>query len=242
MAGNDSRWRKREALDFFTQKLLTSEVKDSIAKIILFGSFLKGKTKADSDIDLFIAALDNLNAVSDICAELSLEALFKYGERIEPLVGSIKDLRRNDSYFTRRVLKGGKEIFSMKEEALRKGEAGNSLNLAVEYLNQSRANLELGNFRLIVDGAYNAAELCAKGLLLLKGEEIPKRHGSIVKRLSEAYIKTGELPREIGRAFNRSLEIRSKARYEYHAAITEHEAKEMLKLAEEFVKALEDRL
>ena len=242
MAAKNSRGRKREALDFFIHRLLASEIKHEIAKVILFGSFLKGRAEADSDIDLFIAAADNLNAVSAICAALSLEALLKYGERVGPLVGSLEELRRNDSYFTRRVLQGGKEIFSVKEEELRRREARNFLNLAVEYLNQSRSNLELGNFRLICDGAYNAAELCAKGLLLLKGKELPRRHGSIVKRLSETYIKTGELSRDIGRALNRGLEIRSKARYEYHTTISEHDAKEALKLAEELVKALEDRL
>jgi len=234
--------KKWKALRFFIQQLLSSEVKDSIAKIILFGSLKDGKVEERSDIDVFIVALNWLQQVGETCDEASLETALRFDESIQPLVACIDELRNSDVYFFRRVLENQEEVFTMAEEEIQKGEAGNYLALAVEYFEQSRSNLELSNYRLIIDGSYNAAELCAKGLLILKGEDIPKKHGSVVQVFSRLYIKSEELPREIGRALNQGLRLRNRARYEYHADITEREAKAALDLAEKMVKALEDKL
>lgn len=234
--------QKHEALDFFIRHLLTDGVKESIAKIVLFGSLARGETAPESDIDLFIVALDHLPAVSRRCAEASLETALRYGEQVEPIVGCVDQYLLEGSYFSHHVLRNGKEIYSIDEGEIRRGQARTFLLLAIEYLDQSRSNLELGNYRLLVDGAYNAAELCVKGLLVLKGESIPRRYGRIIGRFSELYIKGGEIPREVGRGLNRGLELRNRARYEYHSEITQRDAEEMLALAEELVAALEDQL
>ena len=234
--------KKYEALDFFIRHLLADEVRKSVAKIILFGSLAEGRAEEESDIDLFIVALDDLPAVSRRCAEASLETTLRYGEQVEPIVGCVDRYLRDDSYFFHQVLRGGEEVYTVEEEEIRRGQARAFLLLAIEYLKQSRSNLELGNYRLLVDGAYNAAELSAKGLLVLKGEAIPWRHGGLIQRFSELYIKSGELSREIGRGLNRGLELRNRARYEYHTEITRQDAEEVLALAEELVEALEDRL
>ena len=234
--------QKYEALDFFVRRLLTDGVERSVAKIILFGSLAGGEVEPESDIDLFIVALDDLPAVSQRCAEASLETALRYGEQVEPIVGCIDKYLLEDSYFSYHVLRDGKEIYSMDEREIQRGQARTFLLLAIEYLDQSRANLALGNYRLLVDGAYNAAELCVKGLLVLKGETIPRRHGRIIGRFSELYIKGGEIPRELGRRLNRGLELRNRARYEYHTEVTERDAEEMLTLADALVTVLENRL
>lgn len=231
-----------EALDFFVNYLRASDEKDRIARLILFGSVLDGQAEADSDIDVFVEVLDDPTAVSELCAEASLETMLKYGLRIEPIVGPTNRYFQPDSYFSRQVLKEGKAIYSMPEEEIRRGEARNLMLLAIEYLEQIRPNLELGSFRLVVDGAYNTAELCVKGLLRLRGKAIPRKHGAIVQTFSESYIKEGALPRDVGRLLNRGLELRNRARYQYHTEITQADAETMLALAEELVRILEDRL
>lgn len=235
---------KREALRFFTKQLLNSEAKDLIAKIILFGSLAnnKGSVKKESDIDIYIVALDNLDQVAKRCDQASLETALQYDESVEPIIGSIEKFKDGKSYFLRQVLENQEEVYTVPEEEMQKGEAQNYLSIATEYLDSSRSNLKLENYRLIIDGAYNAAELAAKGLLILEGEEIPKRHGSVIRVFSKIYIKPEKLPREIGRSFNQALRLRNQARYEYHATITEKQAKDILNLAEKLVKALEDHL
>jgi len=144
--------------------------------------------------------------------------------------------------FLRRLLEGGEEVYQVDEERLRVEEARDYLALAGEYLRQSRALFPLGYYRLLIDGAYNAAELAANGLLSLKGVPIPHRHGSIVQKFAQVYILSGELSRELGRRLNRGLTLRNQARYLLLANIAEAEAQEALSLAEELIQKLEEKL
>ena len=237
--------KKRQALRFFVEQLLSSEARDSIAKIILFGSLKRGEVEEDSDVDAYVVALNQPKRVSEACADASLETGFKFDESVEPLVLSVEEYREDNQrwYFSgRRVLDDSEEVYTVPDEEIRLAEANDYLVLASEYLKQSRFNLEPGNYRLVIDGSYNAAELCAKGLLVLKGKEVPKRHGSIVQAFSNICVKSGELPREIGRALRQGLELRNRARYKLHAAITEGEARAAIDLAEKLIQALEDGL
>jgi|Deesub1362B_J571_1020462.scaffolds.fasta_scaffold08216_2 predicted nucleotidyltransferase len=52
--------RKYLAIDDFTRRLLNSEVKDLIAKVLLFGSVRKGDARAESDVDLLVLATSSL--------------------------------------------------------------------------------------------------------------------------------------------------------------------------------------
>ena len=45
---------KYKALEDFTQRILASDVKDQIAKIILFGSVARGDARQDSDVDVLV--------------------------------------------------------------------------------------------------------------------------------------------------------------------------------------------
>ena len=86
-----------------------------------------------------------------------------------------------------------------------------------------------------IDAAYNAAELCVKGLLLLRLDDIPGSHGGLVGKFGELYVQTGELPRELGRRLNKGLDARAAARYDYAAQITEEMARDVLQLARELI-------
>ena len=138
--------KKRQALRFFAEELLSSDVRDSIAKIILFGSLRDGEVEEESDVDLFIVALNRLQQVAEACDEVSLETALRFDESVQPLVGCIDEFYNSHQYFFRRVLKDHEEVYTMTEEEIQKGEASNYLALAVEYLEQSRSNLELGNY------------------------------------------------------------------------------------------------
>ena len=233
---------KREAMNFFIRSLLSTPIGRIIAKAYLFGSLAEQKVTEESDIDLFIVALNSLREVAEECDRVGLETMIKYNEVVQPIVGCIDELRRNGSYFHRKVIKNRKEIYSMSEEEIKRGEAGEFLELADQYYRESHSNLDLGNYRLLVDGAYNSVELCLKGFLILQGEDIPRRHTTIVQQFSRLYIKTGKLPREIGRKINLGLRLRNQARYERHREITKEDAGTMLGLAKELLQALEDKL
>jgi hypothetical protein len=238
----DIKRKKQRALDLFLKELLKTEAKNSIAKIILFGSLLKGDAREESDIDLLVVTSDSLREVSYACADASFETAMATGESVEPLVRCIDDVRYPQSYFLYSTLKRGKEVYSMDGQELKRKEARNYLDLATEYLDGSRANSQKGYFRIAVDAAYNACELAIKGLLLLRLPDIPGSHGGIVNKFGELYVKTGEVPKEMGREIGIALERRNNARYEPHAPITEEHAEEIIDLGERLREILEKKL
>jgi uncharacterized protein (UPF0332 family) len=55
-------------------------------------------------------------------------------------------------------------------------------------------------------------------------------------------VKAGEIDAEVGRAMNRGLERRNKARYDAHAVIALSDAREMLELADGLLALARERL
>ena len=112
------------------------------------------------------------------------------------------------------------------------------MELAEEYLDGARDTMQIGHYRLAVDAAYNAAELCAKGFLVLELQDMPSSHGGVIVKFSEIYIKADKLPKKLGRRLNQALAMRNKARYDRHAAVGKTEAEFVMELAGEMIQAL----
>lgn len=238
----DIQTKKERAIDYFLKELLKKEARYHIAKIILFGSLLKGEAKKGSDIDLLVITTDSFKEISNACADASFETALSTGESVEPIVRCIDEARYPQSYFMYSVLKRGREVYSMEEQELKRKEAQNYLYLSLEYLKGSKSNSEKGYFRIAVDTAYNACELAIKGLLLLRLPDIPGSHGGIVQKFGELFVKTGEVPKEFGRNIGLALEKRNNARYEPHAQITKEDAEGIIDLGERLQKILEKNL
>jgi uncharacterized protein (UPF0332 family) len=127
----------------------------------------------------------------------------------------------------------------MGEKELRIKEAEGYIILAEEYITSAKS---LSSSRAVIDLAYNAAELCARGFLVITGSDIPSSHSGIVRKFSELYIKKDLLPKEIGRDLNKGLELRNKARYEPHVELSKEGAERMVKLAESMLSLLSSQL
>jgi len=159
--------------------LLNSEVKDCIAKVVLFGSYAKGQASADSDIDVLVLTTENNEA----------------GQ----VVMDIDSFYLHRDYFTYNVLRYGQEIYSMDKNEIKTAMLGKLKDLAEEYQESAQEVLDNGRIRLAVDAAYNAAELAAKDLILCKQDDLPGSHGGIVAGFGKLYVKTEELDKSIGR-------------------------------------------
>jgi uncharacterized protein (UPF0332 family) len=129
-----------------------------------------------------------------------------------------------------------------KKTELKLKEAKGKLKLAKKNLKVAHSLLEDNNIRVCTDISYNVAELCARALILLKIDIIPSRHGGIVRKFGEFYVKDGPLDKEIGRKMNKGLEYRGDARYKYEANITKTHAVHNLNLAEKLIAFLEKEL
>ena len=233
--------KKREALSYYLESLLRGRLKDKIAAVYLFGSMAQGRAVQESDVDLLIFGAGELEQIADLCAELQLETYCRYSESVEALVYPLEAMR-TPSYFLYRVIHRGEEVYRMDEGELKRQEARNLLNLAEEYLEGAREILAAKRFRIVCDTAYNAVELCIKGLLLLEMDELPKTHGGIIGEFGRHYVQSGKVAKELGRRLNRGLELRNKARYDFNIRVSREEAEGMLGLAEEMAQLLETRL
>jgi predicted nucleotidyltransferase len=60
---------KGQALDDFTARLLSSPMKDHIARIVLFGSVLDGEDQPNSDVDVLVFGTGRLRELSEACAK-----------------------------------------------------------------------------------------------------------------------------------------------------------------------------
>jgi uncharacterized protein (UPF0332 family)/predicted nucleotidyltransferase len=234
--------KKREALNGFSRYLLSSPEGKNVGKIILFGSLIGGEVRDGSDVDVLILASGNLNEVENAAADAAFETGMEFGESVEPLVYCLDEVRYPSSYFLYNVSRKGEEIYSMDEAQIRQEESRGYRDLALEYLEGAMDSLKSGHPRLAVDAAYHAAELCTKGLLLLKMDKLPASHGGVVIKFGEIYIKKGLVERNAGRAMNKALALKNKSRYDRHALIGSKEAKEVFKLTKDMIRILDKAL
>ena len=225
----------------FRDTLISSHIGNQILKIIWFGSTLKGDSQRDSDVDILIITADGEDVRREI-ADVLLDVQMKTRAPIEITTSSIDDLYPLSDYFLQNVLSYGKEVFSMSEEKLKISAARHYLALAQEYLQSSQDAISSNHYRLGLDGAYNAAELAVKGLLLIKIPDLPGSHGGIAQRFGELFIKTEELDRILGRKLNQALDLRNQARYKYTARISKDDAQSVYELATELINILENSL
>jgi predicted nucleotidyltransferase len=73
--------RKYRALDDFVARVEESPISDRIAKLILYGSVLRGDAHEESDIDVLVVATDDLRQVGETCGDIHEESdIQKFGE------------------------------------------------------------------------------------------------------------------------------------------------------------------
>ena len=230
--------QKREAASYFVERLLESGVRDELVEILLFGSVARGTAQNSSDIDVMIIGVGNLERIREVASDVQLDTYEKYEEGVEYLVYPLERLRFPSSYFLYRVLRHGKEIYRMDDTSLRRREAENYLQLSEEYQEGAQEAFKAKRWRIATDAAYNAAELSIKGLLLLEQGDLPTSHGGLVGAFGRLYVKSGKIPKIVGRQLNQGLELRNKARYELNADIDHDKAESVLELARRLQKVL----
>ena len=231
----------KSLLNNFKDYLLNSELKDHIAKIILYGSHAKGTGTPDSDVDILIFTTDGMD-VEKALMDKVYDFMIEQNAPLEVLTSGLDGLFLNQDYFIYNVTRYGTEIYTMEKEEIKLAMVKDIRDLAEEYFESAQEVLERNRIRLAIDAAYNAAELAAKGLILLKQDDLPGSHGGIVSLFGQLYVKTGEMEKEIGRGLNTALGLRNKARYKPDATVTKEDAKEILGLAERLIQLVSERM
>jgi uncharacterized protein (UPF0332 family)/predicted nucleotidyltransferase len=233
---------KHRALDEFLRRLKRRAVWRKIAKVILYGSVLRGEAGEESDIDVLLVGTGDLREVEEAASDVAFSVLLDLDQRVEPLVYCLDDFR-SPRAFLLAVRREGKEVYSMPPDEMARREAEDLLELAQSYYAMARSLLVPESVRGAIDLAYNAAELCVRALLRLRQEELPKTHGGLVQKFSQILIKQEQaIPADVGRALNRALSRRSQSRYDPHAVLTEADARAALRVADRLLQTLETEL
>lgn len=220
-------------------RLLKSEAKKYLLKIILFGSHAKGEATKDSDIDLLIVRT-NGKEVEEIMNTAIYNILLDISAPIEVFISPVEEILWPDSYFIYNILSYGKEVFSMDKDILKKEAFTGLMQLSNEYLISAEDAACSGHYRLATDAAYNAVELIAKALLLKKLDDLPGSHGGIVNKFGELYVKTSEVPYDIGKNLHHALLLRNRARYKWEAKINRDEYEDVHSLVKELTTVAEE--
>lgn len=229
-----------EIINRFKDFLLASEVGARIAKVFLFGSHAKKTATADSDIDVLVFTADGRD-VEDALMDHVYEFMVENNAPLEVITRSVEQLFDMQDYFIYNVIRYGIEVYSMDEKQIKKAAVDNILGLCEEYLESAREVLDSNRIRLAIDAGYNSAELAAKGLILLKQDDLPGSHGGVVSLFGQLYVKTGLEDKTVGRNLNRSLKLRNEARYRPDAVFSEKDARFVLDLAEKLLDLARDR-
>lgn len=84
---------------------------------------------------------------------------------------------------------------------------------AERALTEARLLLDAGHADGAASRLYYAMRQAAAAALTARGLAVPKDHGRLIGTFSEAFVKYGPLPRELGRALNLAAELRARADY-----------------------------
>lgn len=93
----------------------------------------------------------------------------------------------------------------------------------------------------IVNRAYYAMFYAALALLATIGEETSK-HGGVMALFDRHFIKTGVLPKEMGKFLHTAFDIRQTGDYEDKSEISQEVSSQILEFAEKFVNSIERKL
>lgn len=227
----------------FVARLLDSPAGPSIARILLFGSVARGEARPNSDVDVMTFGGLQLDDLKEYTAQAAWEATVEWGEQVAQLTFGLGDLFQPRTYLVYNALKRGKELYAMEEQEARRLEAQNLYRKAQRHSEQARHATANQDFELAVVGAYTAAELAAKALVLLKaGVDLLSTHGGLIQIFGREYIKTGEAPKHWGRMLSVGLESRGTALYNTAVMTDSRDAQTMLDLAQEMLDFLEQKI
>jgi uncharacterized protein (UPF0332 family) len=112
---------------------------------------------------------------------------------------------------------------------------------ARRYLRSAEILLEDGDYDSSVSRTYYAMFYSAQAMLLTKRLSFSS-HRAVISAFGEHFVKTGVLPREMGRELNRTFTKRQLGDYEYRSVITRDEAEQVLERGNEFVERIVQHL
>jgi len=116
------------------------------------------------------------------------------------------------------------------------------LDLAREMLRDAKVLKENGGSAVRLDiRAYYSVFYAALALLVTEDVE-PNKHAGVLAKFDELFVRQGIFPKEMSRILHHAFDMRQAGDYQKSKVITEEQAIDVLRSAEEFVDAIVKKL
>jgi uncharacterized protein (UPF0332 family) len=112
---------------------------------------------------------------------------------------------------------------------------------AQRYLRSADLLFRDGDYESCVSRTYYAMFYCAQAALLTENLTFSS-HKSVIAAFGEHFVKTGVLPKQMGRELNRAFEKRQLGDYESTPVMSNEDAGELLAYGKEFCNAVKEWL
>lgn len=109
------------------------------------------------------------------------------------------------------------------------------LKKARESIEAAKTLLERGFYGFALSRAYYTMFYCVEAILLTKDISVSK-HSALIALFGREFVKTGEVPHRFFTHLRTAFNLRQTADYSFVVDITEEEARENIRRAEEFLE------
>ena len=112
-----------------------------------------------------------------------------------------------------------------------------NLQRAEESLNAAKDLVRQHYYDIAASRAYYVV-FYASTALLLSEEMVFSKHSAIISTIHKDFVKTGKLPKQLGKKLNWPFELRNVGDYGVTAHVPEQDVEQATNAAEEFLRAI----
>jgi uncharacterized protein (UPF0332 family) len=110
-----------------------------------------------------------------------------------------------------------------------------------QALSDAELLLENGSVEATVNRGYYAVFQIARAALLTKGES-PNTHSGVIRRFGYHFVRTGQVPDEVGDTLTTAQSMRGRADYDAPADLDQEDAASLVKDAHQFLEVIREQV
>jgi hypothetical protein len=110
-----------------------------------------------------------------------------------------------------------------------------------QALSDAELLLENGSVEAAINRGYYAVFQIARAALLTK-EESPDTHSGVIRRFGYHFVRTGQVPEEVGDTLTTAQSMRGRADYDAPADLDQEDAANLVKDARQFLEVLGEQV
>ena len=110
-----------------------------------------------------------------------------------------------------------------------------------QALSDAELLLENGSVEAAINRGYYAVFQIARAALLTK-EESPDTHSGVIRRFGYHFVRTGQVPEEVGDTLATAQSMRGRADYDAPADLDQEDAENLVEDARQFLEVLGEQV